>query len=270
MDEMNQHAVIVDFSHLFHLSFAAACNAPESYDLKSVTIENVIGKLRTVRRKLKELHITAYDLVFVEDRPAFRKLKALPGYRAGRVNRSQEKQEIKSYLLDNGHITRFCYSEGNEADDAIASVVKLALQYPEMNVIIVSGDRDLWQLIQPRVRVYNPIKQEFVKSIDVARAFEWRGCPSFLCEPKYIPIIKTLWGDAGDCVPNLLPRTQKELLPIIEHTDGSLESFWSRINNGDKFYLTERCYDSLLEHESEIQRNWEIVKLDDQCKLEWE
>jgi len=267
---MNQHAVIVDFSHLFHLSFAAACNAPDSYDLKSVTINNVIGKLRTVRRKLKEQRIVAYDLVFVEDRPALRKLKALPGYRAGRENRTREKEDIKSYLLNNGHITRFCFSQDNEADDAIASVVKLALCFPEMNVIIVSGDRDLWQLIQPRVRVYNPIKQEFVRSVDVARAFEWKSYPSFICEPKYIPLIKTFWGDAGDCVPNLLPRTQKELLPIILHTDGSLESFWSRMNDDGKFYLTEECYDSLLEHEAAIQRNWEIVKLDDQCELEWE
>jgi hypothetical protein len=63
---------------------------------------------------------------------------------------------------------------------------------------------------------------------------------------------------------------QKQLLPIILKTDGTLESFTGRIDNGDKFFLTEKCYDLLCDNWKQIEINWQVVKLDNQCELLWE
>jgi DNA polymerase-1 len=45
---------------------------------------------------------------------------------------------------------------GFEADDLIATATRLALGLPDVNVLIVSADKDLLQLVGPRVRVLSP------------------------------------------------------------------------------------------------------------------
>src|SRR5207249_10084852 len=42
---------------------------------------------------------------------------------------------------------------GFEADDVLATLVDQALALPELEVVVVSGDKDLLQLVGPRVRV---------------------------------------------------------------------------------------------------------------------
>lgn len=256
------YVVIADFSHLFHLSRARAmsCGVPDA-DLEKATINNVVGKLGTVKRNLENLGIKGYSLVFAEDRLAERKIALLPTYRSGHQDLRAEKQAVKKYLVENSRISRFCHSPGNEADDTIASLVKLTLE-ADCHAVIVTADRDLYQLIQDRVHVYNPIKQLMVTDADVEKAFK--------CRPIHIPLYKALWGDYGDCVPNVLPRRQKQLLPIILKTDGTLDDLKLRIDSGDKFYLTEECYGDYLKAQEKISVNYQLVRLDDQCALVWD
>lgn len=259
---MSNYVVIVDFSHLFHVCWAVAQKAPPNYDPVETTRDHIIGKLRTVRAELKRQNVMGYDLVFAEDREATRKLALLPGYREGREDLSAQKNAIKQYLLQNGSITRFCHSEGNEADDVIATLVRAVNEQEHLRTVVVSSDRDLWQLIGPRVRVYNPVKQEFVTEAHIEHAFK--------VKPIHIPLFKALWGDSTDCVPNVVPRMQKQLLPIILKTDGTLEAFIARIEGDDRFYLTSRCFDLYTQGKARIEVNWQVVKLDDQCELMWE
>lgn len=261
---MNSYVVVVDFSHLFHVCWAVAQKAPPHYDVVETTRDHIIGKLRTVKAELKKQNVMGYDLVFAEDREATRKLALLPGYREGREDLSVQKNAIKQYLLQNGAITRFCHSEGNEADDVIATLVRMVNEQDGYATVVVSSDRDLWQLIGPKVRIFNPVRQdlEFVTPEHVERAFR--------CKPIHIPLYKALWGDPTDCVPNIVPRMQKQLLPIIHKTDGTLESFISRIEGEDRFYLTSRCFDLYTQGKARIEVNWQVVKLDNQCELTWE
>lgn len=266
---MNQYAVIVDFSHLFHVSRAAALNAGPAYDLMEVTIERAVGKLRTIKKDLAKERIVGYDLVFAEDRPAERKLALLPGYRAGRRDLRDEKQQVKQYLIDNGSITRFCYSEGNEADDVIATLVRLAMQQQGLFVVIVSGDRDLWQLMGPRVMVFNPVTREFISLDSVSAAFSWKTS-KYKCRPVDIPLIKALWGDSTDCIPNVLPRTQKHLLQVAVESSGELSVFTQLIADKYKWYLPTDCLTAYESAKAAIEVNYQLTKLDDQCELIWQ
>lgn len=259
---MSNFVVVVDFSHLFHVCWATAQKAPPQYDPIETTIENVVGKLRTVKRALRQQNVLGYDLVFAEDRPATRKLALLPGYRSGREDLTSEKNQVKSYLLENGSITRFCHSEGNEADDVIATLVRAVLEQDGLNVVVVSSDRDLWQLIAPRVTIFNPVKQKPVTLDDIETAFR--------CPATHIPLYKALWGDQTDCVPNVMLRMQKQLLPIMYKTDGTLKHFIERIEGNDRFYLTSRCFELWEEGRAQVEINWQVVKLDNQCKIVWE
>lgn len=258
-----QPVVIIDFSHMYHMCRFAALNAGPRYDIHDATFKNVEGKLRTISRELGKQKITNYELVFAEDRPPVRKLELLATYRQRHGNSKEGKGELRKRLIQAAHNT-FCYSEGNEADDVIATLVRLASRVnylPIRPTIIVTGDRDLWQLIGPTTSVFNPIKKSIVTPDDIHKAF--------LVNPSHIALVKALWGDAGDCVPNALPRTRKQLLPLVRQTDGSLKEFKSLLSF-NRESLTPKCQTLIEDGLSQVEINWQLTKLDPYCLLKWD
>lgn len=114
------------------------------------------------------------DIVFCFDHGKGLRETDYPGYKGKR--RAEELDEEKSitiaevrsqvkklklrYLTDAGFRNVF-YQQGYEADDVIASVVKRSL-HSQDEAIIVSSDKDLYQLLSPRVRIWPPSAKQFV------------------------------------------------------------------------------------------------------------
>lgn len=255
-----QYVLIVDFSHLWHMAHYAALNAGPQYDLAKTIIHNAEGKLRTIRKVLEKHKIIEYDVIFAEDRPATRKVALYPNYRAGRVNHADAKNQLKQHFLANGYKQRFCWSDGNEADDVIATLVKLT-EGKGIFTVVVTGDRDIWQLIGPTTAVLNPLKKEIVTLEDVHKAFA--------VGPPHVALVKTLWGDASDCIPNAVPRAQKLLLPIVRQSDGSYSHF-SLLVEEQWDNLSATCREKLKSGHTQCELNWELVKLDNECFLKWD
>ena len=256
------YAVIVDFSNLFHICYNVALGAPGEYELNDTILYHAEGRLRTLRKELEKLKITDVDYVFAEDRTADRKLKLYPPYRGTRTDRTDLKRTLKESLINKGHGSRFCYSEGNEADDVVATLARLSHAQPGQFTVIITMDRDMWQLMNDRTVIYDPVKRALITLDDVNKAFAVR--------PEHIPLHKSLWGDAGDCVPNAVPRTQKQLLPVIRSTTtGHWDDFRSRLHEVWSS-LTPRCREKFDEGAAQARINWELVKLDQHCRLEWD
>lgn len=96
--------------------------------------------------------------------------------------------------------------EGYEADDLIATYTAQALD-SGMEVIIVSGDKDLMQLIRPGVSFYDPMKDRFFTPEDVREKFG--------VYPEKVPDVQALSGDSTDNVPGVPgigPKTAAELV----------------------------------------------------------
>lgn len=103
--------------------------------------------------------------------------------------------------------------EGFEADDLIATYTSKALN-KGMEVVIVSADKDLMQLIRPGVSFYDPMKDKFFTPEDVKEKFG--------VYPEKVPDVQALSGDSTDNVPGVPgigPKTAAELV----NTFGSLE-----------------------------------------------
>ena len=103
--------------------------------------------------------------------------------------------------------------EGFEADDLIATYTSKALN-KGMEVVIVSADKDLMQLIRPGVSFYDPMKDKFFTPEDVKEKFG--------VYPEKVPDVQALSGDSTDNVPGVPgigPKTAAELV----NTYGSLE-----------------------------------------------
>jgi DNA polymerase I len=105
-----------------------------------------------------------------------------------------------------------------EADDILGSMAirAAALGY---EVQIVTGDKDLLQVVGDRIRVRDPMKQQLIGPAEVEARF---GVP-----PARVPDFLALTGDSSDNipgVPGIGPKTARELLRQF----GSLETLLLR------------------------------------------
>ena len=84
--------------------------------------------------------------------------------------------------------------EGYEADDLIATYADQALS-KGYEVVVVSADKDLMQLIRPGVRFYDPMKDKFFTPEDVKEKFG--------VYPDKVVDVQALAGDSIDNVPGV-------------------------------------------------------------------
>ncbi len=110
--------------------------------------------------------------------------------------------------------------EGYEADDLIATYAKQA-KAKGMDVSIVSSDKDLMQLVEDGITLYDPMKD---KIIDEAGVFEKFGVP-----PSKVIDVQSLIGDSSDNVPGVPSIGPKTAAQLIEEF-GSLENLLSNLD----------------------------------------
>lgn len=106
--------------------------------------------------------------------------------------------------------------EGYEADDLIATYAVQA-RAQNMDVRIVSSDKDLMQLVADGIALYDPMKD---KIIDEAGVFEKFGVP-----PSKVIDVQSLIGDSSDNVPgvpSIGPKTAAQLIEEFGDLDNLL------------------------------------------------
>ena len=107
--------------------------------------------------------------------------------------------------------------EGYEADDLIATYAARALA-EGMEVVVVSGDKDLMQLIRPGVEFYDPMKDKFFTPEDVLEKFG--------VYPDKVVDVQALSGDSIDNVPGVPgigPKTAAQLINEYGSLEGVLQ-----------------------------------------------
>lgn len=237
--------VLVDFSNLVWACW---------YGAESNYLEFVLSKVEGFQDLFKT---PRSGIVLAKDSRAQWKYDLYPGYKGKRKPVDFDpRPDAESLLKQKGW--RFAYSPGFEADDVIASLIP-----EDLDCVVVSSDKDLWQLIAPHVRVWDPVKRDYVDRPKIEKSFG-------LEDPKQIRLHKALWGDTSDNLPNLAPRMQRYLLPIVRSTDGSLENFTELLLVASEAgVLSNRCRALLARNYNEIKLNWELAGLK-KCKVEWE
>jgi DNA polymerase-1 len=99
---------------------------------------------------------------------------------------------------------------GFEADDVLGTLVDRALAL-DLDVVLVSGDKDLLQLVGPRVRVLSTLGRTGERVVyDEARVRERWGV-----EPRQIPDVLALMGDAIDNIPGVKGVGEKTAVKLI-------------------------------------------------------
>ncbi|WP_336957980.1 DNA polymerase I [Sphingobium aquiterrae] len=147
-----------------------------------------------------------------------------------------------------------CIEEaGFEADDIIATYTKAAVA-AGWHVTIVSSDKDLMQLIQPGVDMYDTMKNER-RGADYVMG-------KFGVKPEQLGDVLALMGDSVDNVPGVPgigPKTASKL--ITEY--GDLESVLAAAPTMKKSKMQE----NLLEHQEMARLSRRLVALHDAMDL---
>lgn len=227
---------------------------PKQYDPHEVLKTNLRLKLMTLVEALSVSGIEA--LVMVLDSHCQWRYDIFPGYKGKRdPNRFNPRPEAEAYLREAYPNMKWFTAPGHEADDALATLVRI--NKGKVPIIVVTGDKDLWQLFDsPSVRIFNPVTQEFLGAEKVAEKF-WG------LDRQHIRALKALYGDSSDSLPNCAPRTQKQLVPLIREAGGDLmktiELAKSRVN--------ETCFGHLEKNLDQIVVNWMLAGLRDDVEL---
>ncbi len=108
--------------------------------------------------------------------------------------------------------------EGYEADDLIATYAEQALS-KGYEVVVVSADKDLMQLIRPGVRFYDPMKDKFFSPEDVKEKFG--------VYPDRVVDVQALAGDSIDNVPGVPGIGLKTAAQLVNEF-GSLQEVLDR------------------------------------------
>ena len=143
--------------------------------------------------------------------------------------------------------------EGFEADDLIATYVKLA-EKDEIETIIVSSDKDLMQLVSKNVTMLDPMKNKKIEIKDVEEKFG--------VQPDKVIFIQALTGDKVDNIPGapgIGPKTASQLINEFNNIDGL-------IKNLDKI-KQEKRRNILTEAENDIRLSLKLVTLKNDVKI---
>ncbi|HTZ70992.1 MAG TPA: DNA polymerase I, partial [Acetobacteraceae bacterium] len=140
-----------------------------------------------------------------------------------------------------------------EADDLIAAYAKCA-RAANMQVTIVSSDKDLMQLVRPGVSMLDPIKQ---KPIGAAEVMEKFGVP-----PEKVVEVQALMGDSVDNVPGVPGIGPKGAAELIQ-TFGDLESVLAAA----PAMKASKRRDNLLAYAENARLSRRLVLLSDEAPL---
>ena len=204
--------MLMDGHAMVHRSFRAISvqrNLTISGTGEDVT--GVYGFTNVFLRALQDWNPTHCAIAFDTSAPTFRHVQ-FEDYKAQRPPSPPELrpqfQRVKDLMTAFG--VPVFETEGFEADDIIGTLCRLA-EEQEINVVILTGDRDTFQLVSPRVRVDLASSIQERKVYDEAELEARYGGLTASQQPDF----KALLGDSSDNIPGVPRVGEKRAIGLL-------------------------------------------------------
>jgi DNA polymerase-1 len=179
------------------------------------------------------------------------------GYKANRASMPEDLRRQIPYIRRALEALRIpiLEAEGFEADDVIGTLAREAAE-SAYNVYIVSGDKDMMQLVTPTVKILNPQKDNLI--LDPAKVVEVLGVP-----PEKVVDVMALRGDAVDNIPGAPGIGDKGSVELIIEF-GSVEAVLDHAAE-----VKRKSYrESLEQNRDAVLLSKELVTIDSHVPLE--
>ena len=223
--------------------------------------------MKTLGRILHEMQPSSAFIVW-EGGGSSRRRKLYPEYKLGRrpekLNRFYgedipDSEENKQHqliallaMLKNAPICQ-AYASDCEGDDVIAYLCRSP--FKDQEKIIVSSDKDMYQLLDDKTKIYSLHKKRLV---DADEVFE-----EFRVKTHNFAIAKSLCGDPSDNVPGIKGlgfKTVATKFPFLG-TDQSV-LLQEVIDFCHTHSAESVIYRRIIENVEDVKRNWQLVYLD--------
>lgn len=188
----------------------------------------VYGFLAILFKELDEIKPDYIAVAFDLKAPTARH-KLYEGYKANRKGMPDElasQMPILKNILNVMNIT-IIEKEGYEADD-ILGTLSVKGENAGLQVAILTGDRDSFQLATDKVKIYLPRTKAGKTETDIYD--KTRIISEYGVEPKQMIEVKGLQGDSSDNIPGVPGIGEKTALSIIKEY-GSIENLYNNIEN---------------------------------------
>ena len=202
---------MIDGSSYIYRAFYAIRHLSNS---KGFPTNAVFGFTQMLLKVLKEYR-PDYLVVALDSRaPTFRK-EVYKQYKANRPAMPEGLVPQLPYIrkVIEGYRIATLEMEGFEADDLIGTLAKNLES--EVEVVIITGDKDILQLVDERIEVYDPMKE---KRLGVEEVIQRFGVP-----PGRVVEVMGLAGDTTDNIPGVPGIGEKTAIELIK-TYGSIEN----------------------------------------------
>ena len=228
--------VLIDAFAILHRAFHAI---PPLTNKKGEPTNAVYGFVSMILKVVQDLQPNSLAVCFDVKAPTFRH-KEFKDYQSQRPPMADELssqiEKVKSFLEAAG--IPIYLKEGYEADDLLGTIAKKS---DADSVIIATGDKDMLQLVDDKIKIYMPIAGlSSAKLFGQVEAKERMGV-----FPSQIPDLKSLMGDPSDNYPGVAGIGPKTAIKLLE-----------------KYFSLDKIYAHLQEIEPNVREKLEGGKKD--------
>tara|TARA_B100000287_G_scaffold153063_1_gene144658 strand:+ start:652 stop:1617 length:966 start_codon:yes stop_codon:yes gene_type:complete len=262
----SKRLLIIDMLNMFYRAYIV----DPSLSTNGAPIGGLKGTIKILQKLIRESNP---DKVVVcwDGAGGSRKRRSLKkDYKAGRkpirLNRSvrtlSESEEMENKFWQQGRLIEYINNmpiaqlmyEDIEADDLIA-FIKAMPQYKDWQKVIISSDKDFFQLLDENTILHRPVQKEFLSKISVLEKFE--------IHPNNFAVARAIAGDKSDNLPGIPGAgltTVKNRFPFLkEEKHYTLKDIvdYCKKNLDSKVKIYER----ILENEDILKLNYKMMQL---------
>jgi 5'-3' exonuclease len=251
--------LLIDGHYYVYRSFFAIPNLSNS---KGEPTNAIFGFTKTLRLMVKHLQ-PELGAVFWDEGMPERRVKLQPAYKETRKEMPQPMVPQLDFIQKLTPLLGFrnISLPNTEADDLMGCYAIAACKRPQMEVVLATNDKDLYQLVGPCVKVYTTAKADLASPKDAfALLSEDQVTAKWEVQPNLIGDVLALAGDSVDNIPGV-GLGRKTAAALIREF-GGLEAL---LANMDKVKST-RTREKLANSRDQILENRKMVDLD--CHLE--
>jgi len=268
--------LLVDGFNNFMRNFAANQTVTANGDL----VGGVVGFINTLKYAYRTIQPKEIVVVWEQGGPSSRRKSIDSNYKA----HSSKQNEIKEYnqYRDDGRVNPFydennkpkqlslllslldclpiyqIYVENTECDDIIAYLASSKLKSLSDKKVILSGDKDFYQLlVDPQIQIYDPLKKLFI-STDYVK-------DKFGVVPENVCLLRSMIGDQSDSIEGIDgvgEKTAVKLFPDLLKEEKDLK--WLKEQTQNLINETKKptkALKNIHEYFETVEKNWQLMYL---------
>ena len=221
--------VLIDGNSILNRAFYGIMGSKMLTTLDGKYTNAVYGFLAIMFKVIDDLSPEYMAVAFDLKAPTARH-KMYEGYKAtrkGMPNELAEQMPILKEILELMHIT-IIEKEGYEADDILGTLAKKG-EKEGLDVTIVSGDRDTFQLATSKIVIRIPHTKMGKTEVDTFG--EKEIIEKYGVKPKELIEVKGLMGDTSDNIPGIPGVGEKTALDIVKKYK-SIDKLYKAVEEG--------------------------------------